>query len=73
MAYSKEQLARIVGGAFAVFALVKFNSSVDAETLTNAVDAIYVNGGIVIAFIMDIVGYIRRYRKGDVTLGGFRK
>ena len=71
--YSSEQLARLIGSAFIILGFFGFNSEVDAQALTGAINAIYINGALIIGFLTNVYGWLRRHSKGDVTIGGFRK
>lgn len=71
--YSKEQLARIVSALFIILGFLQINTGTDAEGLTNAIDALIVNGVLIISFAVDLYGYVRRFKKGDVTVVGRKK
>ena len=71
--YSSEQLTRIVSAILIVLAFFGFRSEVSEKELVDATTALVVNGGLVLSFLGQLYGYFRRYFKGDVTIGGFRK
>ena len=70
--YSSEQVARMISAGFMVLGLFGYNTQVSADQVSSAVEAIVVNSVLLVSLGMDIVGYVRRYFKGDVTLGGRR-
>lgn len=73
---SKEQLGRILTTItlLAGFTQVDAKLLPSAEVLSSCVDAFLVTWGILVAVALQAWGYVRRYKKGDVTpLGGYKK
>ena len=67
MNYSQKQLAHIGGLAgLIVIVLSKFNVVISTEEVTFAIGALLTLGSTA-------WNYWNRYKKGDLTLGGFRK
>lgn len=70
--FSSEQIARIVSAIIIVMGFFGYTTGVEAEQLVQAGTSMYVSGAFIVAFIMDVFGYFKRYAKGDVTLIGAR-
>ena len=72
MKYSVEQLTRIISAVFLVLGLFGFKSEVSIEDLVTSLNGIVIGGSLVIGLVANIVGYFRRYFKGDVNIFGGR-
>ena len=67
--YSSEQFMRIATTIVMVATLF----GVDLEALGLGAEALAITGAVIVTIFLQIIGFIQRFRKGDVTLGGFRK
>ena len=66
MNYSTEQAAKIAQIIGFVLTLFKVDVGLDVEGLTQFIGAIIFVGAT-------IYGWYKRFKRGDVTVGGFRK
>lgn len=70
--YSKEQLVRVTSFIFMGSTLIGINLTdygLDEETVNTTLFTLV----ILASMGFDAIGYILRWLKGDVTLGGFKK
>ena len=65
--YSSEQFTRILSAVFIILGFFGYKAGVSAEQVVNAFETIFVNGAFLVAFVADLYGYFKRYKKGDVT------
>ena len=70
--YSSEQVARIVSAVFLVLGLIGYKSEVDETAVVGAIDSLVVAAALLVALFVDVVGYFRRWSKGDVNALGKR-
>jgi len=70
--YSREQFTRIVSACFMIGTLLGVNTMEYGLTEENVNDSIIVIVAVV-ALISDVVGFVIRAFKGDVTMTGWRK